>query len=61
MTIELVKEYAKTGCISYHVKVNNEYVAGTVRINLHEAMEVYENTKLAYTCAREEVLMREEI
>jgi hypothetical protein len=61
MTIELVKEYSKTGSISYHVKVNNEYVAGTVRTNLHEAIEVYENTKLAYTSAREEVLMKEEI
>jgi hypothetical protein len=61
MTIELVKEYAKSGSISYHVKVDQEFVAGTVRTNLHEAMEVYEGTKLAYTSSREEILIREEV
>ncbi len=61
MTIELVKEYAKNGSISYHVKVDQEFVTGTVRTNLHEAMEVYESTKLAYTCSREEILIKEEI
>jgi len=61
MTIDLVKEYAKSGSISYHVKVDQEFVAGTVRTNLHEAMEVYESTKSAYACSREEILIREEI
>ena len=61
MTIELVKEFDKLGQISYHVKVDDKFQSGTIRVNLQDALEVFDNVKANYTKARTEVLVREEI
>jgi len=61
MIIDLVKEYDKVGNITYHIKVDNKFVPGTVRLDLSAALEMYETVKVQYTLAREEVLVREEI
>lgn len=61
MTIDLVKEYDKVGKITYHIKVDNQFVPGTVRLDLPDALGMYETVKTQYTLAREEVLIREEI
>jgi hypothetical protein len=61
MIIDLVKEYDKVGNVTYHIKVDNQFVPGTVRLDLTSALEMYETVKVQYTLAREEVLVREEI
>ena len=61
MTIELVKELDNIGQVSYHVKVDGSYQSGTVRSQLHDAMEVYENIKANCGKARMEILIKEEI
>jgi predicted RNA-binding protein with PIN domain len=59
MTIELVKEFNTIGDVTYYIKVDNEFQSGTVRTQLIEAMEVYEDVKAKYTQARVEVLVKE--
>ena len=61
MTIELVKEYSKTGSISYHVAVDGKYVAGTICFELEAAMEHYNSVKENITKERTVVLIKEEI
>ena len=52
MTIELVKEFDTVGQITYYIKVDDKFQTGTVRSQLVDAMEVYENVKAKYTKAR---------
>ena len=59
MTIELVKEFDTIGQITYYIKVDDKFQSGTVRSQLVDAMEVYENVKAKYTQARVEVLIKE--
>jgi hypothetical protein len=59
MTIELVKEFDTVGQITYYIKVDDKFQSGTVRSQLVDAMEVYENVKAKYTQARVEVLIKE--
>ena len=61
MKIELVKDVDNIGQVSYYIKVDDKLQSGTVRSQLHDAMEVYENVKENYSKARVEVLIREEI
>ncbi len=61
MTIELVKEFDSIGNITYYVKVDNKFQSGTVRSNVTDAMEVYENVRANYTKARVETLIKEDI
>lgn len=61
MTIELVKELDNIGQITYYVKVDDKFQGGTIRTQLTDALEVYENIKSGYSKARIEVLVREEI
>ena len=59
MTIELVKEFDTVGQITYYIKVDNKFQPGTVRLQLTDAMEVYESIKTNYTKAKVEVLIKE--
>lgn len=61
MKIELVKELDNIGQVTYYVKVDDKFQSGTVRLQLPEAMEVYENVKANYSKSRVEVLIKEEI
>ena len=61
MKIELVKELDNIGQVTYYVKVDDKFQSGTVRLQLPEAMEVYENVKANYSKSRVEVLIQEEI
>jgi len=59
MTIELIKEYSKTGGVSYHVKVDGVFVSGTVCFDLPNAMEAYDRVRDNATKERSETLIRE--
>lgn len=59
MTIELVKEFDTVGNITYYVKVDDKFQAGTVRTILTDALDVYENVKAKHTKARVETLVKE--
>jgi hypothetical protein len=61
MTIELIKEFDSTGQITYYVKVDDKFQSGTVRSNVTDAMEIYENVRANYTKARVETLVKEDI
>jgi hypothetical protein len=61
MTIELVKELDNVGQITYHVKIDDKFQSGTIRTQLTDALDVYENIKSCYSKARIEVLIKEEI
>jgi hypothetical protein len=61
MTIELVKEFDKIGQVIYYVKVDAKFQSGTVRLQLTDAMEVYESIKTNYTKAKVEVLIKESL
>ena len=61
MTIELIKEYSKTGGISYHVAVDGRYVAGTVCFELEIAKLQYDIVKENATRERRVVLIKEEL
>jgi len=61
MTIELVKEYSKTGSISYHVEVDGRYVSGTVCYELEAAKLQYDAVKENATKERKVVLIKEEV
>ena len=59
MVIELIKEFDNAGQISYYIKVDDKFQSGTVRSNVMDAMDIYENIKANYTKARVEVLVKE--
>jgi hypothetical protein len=59
MTIELVKEIDIVGQITYYIKIDNEFQSGTVRTQLTDAMDVFENIKAKHTQARVETLIKE--
>jgi hypothetical protein len=61
MIIELTKKVNKIGDIVYFIKVDNEFVPGSVTLDIASATVMYDNVKSSYTLAREEALMREEI
>lgn len=61
MIIELIKEVGKRGEVAYFVEIDGNYISDTVRVNLPDAMEVFNQVKQNYTKARKEVLIREEI
>jgi hypothetical protein len=59
MVIELIKEFDSAGQISYYIKVDDKFQSGTIRFNVMDAMDIYENIKANYTKARVEVLVKE--
>jgi hypothetical protein len=61
MKLELVKEYSKTGEVSYYVNEDGNYVRGTASQELTEVLDQFYRIKKNYTEARVEVLMVEEI
>ena len=61
MRLELVKEYSKTGEVSYYVNEDGNYVRGTASQELTEVLDQFYRIKKNYTEARVEVLMVEEI
>lgn len=61
MTIELVKEVSKKGNVTYFVEIDGKCVTDTVRVDIVDAREAYEEVKANHTRARKEVLIREEI
>lgn len=61
MTLELVKEYNRKGELMYYISIDGKIETGSIRNTMADAIEAYENTKLKYTQARTEVLVREEI
>lgn len=61
MIIELVKEVSKKGAVTYFVEIDGQYVSDTVRVDIVDAREAYEEVRANYTKARKEVLIREEI
>lgn len=61
MKIELIKDVDNIGQVTYYVKIDDKFQSGTIRHQLHEAMEVYDNVKENCSKARIEVLIREEI
>ena len=61
MKLELVKEYSKTGEVSYYVNEDGKYVRGTASQELTEVLDQFYRIKKNYTEARVEVLLTEEI
>jgi hypothetical protein len=61
MKLELVKEYSKTGEVSYYVNEDGNYVRGTASQELTEVLDQFYRIKKNYTEARVEVLLVEEI
>jgi hypothetical protein len=61
MKLELVKEYSKTGEVSYYVNEDGNYIRGTASQELTEALDQFYRIKKNYTEARVEVLMVEEV
>jgi hypothetical protein len=61
MKLELVKEYSKTGEISYFINEDGKYVSGTARQQLFDVLFQFYLIKKNYTEARTEVLLIEEI
>ena len=61
MKLELVKEYDKVGEISYHIRVDGNYIAGSIRFTIDKAIQTFDAIKANYTQSREEILMIEEI
>lgn len=61
MKLELVKEYSTLGEVSFHTRVNGDYVAGSIRFAIDKAIQAFDAIKANYTQAREEILMVEEV
>ena len=61
MKLELVKEYSKTGEVSYYVNEDGKYVSGTASRELTEVLDQFYRIKKNYTEARIEILLTEEV
>jgi hypothetical protein len=61
MKLELVKEYSKTGEVSYFVNEDGRYMSGTATRELTEALDQFYRIKKNYTEARIEILLTEEL
>jgi hypothetical protein len=61
MRLELVKEYSKTGEVSFFINEDGKYVSGTASQDFNDVLNQFYRIKKNYGEARTEVLLSEEI
>jgi hypothetical protein len=59
--LELVKEYSKTGEVSFYINEDGNYVGGTASQELTYVLDKFYRIKKNYTEARIEILLTEEL